>query len=193
MTHDRDHGGDVRLRRSLEEIAGELGLGLEEEPAPRRMVGVLVPAAHSTSDVDQTEPPDAAGEDDDAAIEQLITRWEQLEHHEVMEVAGDVTSDPYVAITPSGTQLVDRQALEEWVKSDHFRHHREKFAGARPSERQVSGFQVVYLGPAMASVTYRTEEEGTDGRVYVSSSAAIVRREQGGWRVAAFTKFAQVR
>lgn len=193
MTHDRDHGDDVRLRCSLEDLAGGLGLGLEEEPEPRRMVGVLVPAAHSTSDVDQTEPPDAAGENDDAAIEQLITRWEQLEHDEVMEVAGEVTSDPYVAITPGGTQLVDRAALEEWVESDHFEEHREKFAGANPSERQVSGFQIVYLGPAMASVTYRTEETGTDGRVYVSNSAAIVRREQGGWRVAAFTKFAEVR
>lgn len=186
-----DHQTESRIRRAVEDAAPELGLGLEEKAQGRKMVGLLVPAAHSTQDVDETEPPEAAGEDDDQAIADVVDRWEQIQHHEVTEVAADVTADPYAAIAPTWTRLIDSKTLRDWVRSDEFKKQKDTFTPAAGAHRDVSDLEVTYIGPSMACATYRSEEKGENG-VYLSQAAAILRREDGGWRIAAITKHAEV-
>lgn len=187
----RDQDNDARVRRIVENAAPELGLELEDEPRGRKMVGALIPAAHSTQDVNDAKQPASAGEDDDKAIADVIHRWEQIQHHEALESVREVTSDPYAAIAPTWTKLMDQKSLEEWVESDEFQEQKDKFAPSTGGEREVSNLEITYVGPSMASATYRSEEQGANG-VYLSQNAVILRKEDGGWRIAAITKHAQV-
>lgn len=187
-----DHDTESRIRRAVEDAAPELGLGLEEKAQGRKMVGALVPAAHSTQDVDSSEQPEPAGEDDDRAIADLIERWEQIQHHEVLEVAKDVTTDPYAAIAPTWTQLMDSESLKQWVQSDEFQQMKDKFKpAAGGARREVSDLDVTYIGPSMACATFRSEEQGANGS-YLSQNATILRKGDDGWRIAAITKHAHV-
>lgn len=186
-----DHETESRIRRAVEDAAPELGLTLEEEPEGRKMVGALFPAAHSTQDADDADQPEPAGEDDDRAIADLIDRWEQIQHHEVLEVAKDVTTDPYAAIAPTWTKLMDSESLKEWVQSDEFQEQKHKFEPSNGAHREVSDLEVTYIGPSMACATFRSEEQGANG-TYLSQNATILRKGDDGWRIAAITKHAQV-
>lgn len=187
----QDRATATQVRRAVEDAAPELGLDLEEEPKGRKMVGALVPAAHSTQDVDDSEQPDSAGEDDDQAIAHLIETWEQIQHHEALDAVPEVTSDPYAAIAPTWTQLMDSESLKEWIESDEFQERKDEFTPADGATREVSDLEITYVGPSMANATYRSEEQGVHG-VYLSQNAVILRKEEDGWRIAAITKHAQV-
>ena len=181
---------DAQVRRAVEDAAPELGLDLEEKPQGRRMVGALIPAAHSTQDVDHSVQPAAAGEDDDRLIARVIDRWEQIRYDQVTEVAQEIVSDPYVAIAPTWTRTIDTAALKEWAESAELQAASESFASSS-SRREVSNLELTYLGPYLACATYRSEEEGEEG-VYLAQTAAILRKETDGWRIAAITKHAEV-
>lgn len=179
------------VRQAVAEAASELGLPLEpEETGPPRMVGALVPAAHSTTDVDKTSMP-APAEDDEAAIREAVEKWENVEHHQVLQVAADVTTDPYVAVTPDGLQSIDSAALAKWVGSEKFARLKAKFAPAEERQIEITSFEVFYMGSRLATATYQTREVGANG-TYLTSSTAIVTKGDEGWRITVISKYAEV-
>lgn len=195
MDHDSRFRGTAPraddVRRAVAEAAPELGLTLESEDGTGpRMVGALVPAAHSTTDVDETSMPAAEG-DDDAAIREVVERWENVEHHQVLTVAADVTTDPYVAVTPDAIQTVDSAHLSRWVTSDEFAALKAKFAPAERRQVEITSFEIFYMGTRLATATYQTREQGAQG-VYLTSSTAIVAKGDDGWRITVVGKHAEV-
>lgn len=182
---------DARLRQALEDAAPDLGLELEEEQPKKLSVGALVPAAYATADTDQTSQPADAGADDDTAIGDLIRKWENTGHDEALQVTQEVTTDPYVAVTAQETQLIDSDGLQQWVDSDAFQDQAGSFERHESAERKVSDVSIEYVGPYLASCTYRVEEEGKSG-VYTANSAVIARKCESGWRIAVVTKHATI-
>lgn len=183
-----------QVRRAVEEAAPDLGFHLEgasSSAEETRMVGALVPAAHSTTDVDTTEVPETLDDGDESAIQDVITQWENVEHHQVLEVARDVTLDPYVAVTPDHIEMIDSDKLGEWVGSERFAELKAKFPAAEEREVEISNLQIFFMGGRMATATYQTREEGPKG-VYVTNTTAILIKKTEGWRIGVVTKFAEV-
>ena len=192
---------ELALQQAFEAAAEKFELKLEKGPSGAeepRMVGALAPAAHVTTDVDDSEMPIAA-ENDDKAIAEVIEKWETADVDRLLEVAKEVTHEPYVIIKPDHTVdgashtagVVDHKFFEEWVRSETFQELTSQFEPKNPREVEISGLDINYIGPRMASVVYKTRENGAKG-TYIANVAAFMVKENGGWLYIVMTRSAQV-
>jgi hypothetical protein len=202
MSHDQSSADrEIALQRAFDAAAEDLDLQLEKGPSGAeepRMVGALAPAAHVTTDVDDSQMP-VGIEDDDTAIANVVEKWETADKDKLLEVAKEVTHEPYVIIKPvheegdytHTAEIVDHEYFGEWVQSETFQELAAQFESKDPREVEISGLSITYLGSLTASVVYKTRENGTQGN-YVSNVAAFMVKEDGNWLYIAMTRSAQV-
>jgi hypothetical protein len=203
MSHDQSSvDREIALQNAFDDAAEELDLQLVKGPTGAeepRMVGALAPAAHVTTDVDDSDMPISI-EDDDAAIAAVIEKWETADKDQLLEAAKEVAHDPYVIIKPvpetdgsvsHTAQIVDHDYFGQWVKSDTFQELANQFEPKDPREVEISGLSINYLGSLTASVVYKSRENGAKG-TYVSNVAAFMVKEDGSWLYIAMTRSAQV-
>ena len=200
------------LRQAFAEAAKDLDLEFDrpasaaEEP---RMVGALAPAAHVTTDVDDAAMPKGDDHEDSLAIQEVIEKWETADVDKLVDVASQVANDPYVIIKPVqggsaaadgnahdcteySASVVDHVYFRGWVQSETFLALTSKFEPKDPRDVQISGINISFVGPTIASVVYQTKETGTQGVYNANVGAFMVKHSDGGWKYIAMTRTANV-
>ena len=178
MTRGSDPDRTER-QRAFEEMADELGLGLEHtsfEVGEHTDLGLLLgPAASPVTEfttVPTAEPP---GEDEDAAIEQVIRGWEALEPAHFGDQFGNFAIDPFVLIGTDGLGAVESGDGFEGRLADYPLHS--------PRQMEVTDIQVVHIGGSRAAATYTVDETYTDGTRIHSNAVAVLAKLGAGWRI----------
>lgn len=188
---DRSHG---RAERQVEfdAMAPELGLSPEPTSVHRmesRTVGafLLSPMGKGPEVLTagpKTAPAPASGDDD--AIRKTIVAWEKLHPEEVPARYREFTTDPFVGVGDF-MAFVDEERIKNFLSLDRYQKEMEPTLH-RPRQLEVSNVQITHLSSSKAAVTYRVEEERKGGEQAAWNTAAIMVKDDSGWKVAAIAK-----
>ena len=183
----------IHFQDRFEELAKDFPFNLAPDANDGRMVGaVLVPASHSGTDpTSDGVPQTLTASNDDDEIRSIVEAWETLHPDEIKDKWKEVATDPFIGLGPGWIKAVDDQFIADWQLSDEYRSVREKYLPHNPRRTEVSDVKIAYVGPSMASVTYRAEEETQDNRG-VGNGAALLMKTGAGWRIAAVARFDQL-
>lgn len=184
-----------KMRQAFAEAAENSGLPLEsDESLENRMVGIALPAAHSTVDVDQAaKPPKIDESSDGAEIEAVLNGFHSLTPAEY-ETNWEYTLDTYITVGPPpvGIQPMNRKTVQKWLQE-----RSAEFAAWKDREISLTNLKTVYLGDSLATATYFLTEKGQQGKIGAGNGAAmLVKESQGGtwsWKIAVISKYVDVK
>jgi hypothetical protein len=195
MAHSLSDPGR-KLQQEFAEAAVDLELDLVPagaHPAEEvRSIGIMAKRGAPNAIVQLDLAPAPVASDSNRAIQDLLTRWEQLMPEELETKFGDCTLDPYVAVG-EWVVSVDLQQIQHWRAGAA---HAQALAD-RPDwphrEIAVSHFHIVYAGAARAIATYHVRETyPKSSKVFSGNAGAILVHVAAGWRIASYTKAEQV-
>jgi hypothetical protein len=185
------------VQKAVDELVDQEVIQLvDEEAEPFRMIGVVfAPAAYSTGDTDQAEPPEPTDSDTEA-IRSLLDGFSRVKPEDAPDCFEDYCTNPYAVVDRSaGTVLMDENQLRQWkrhIGSPDFEAATDGFEPLEPRQVEMSKLQVNYVGDGIAVATFHEVETGQQGWQWVGNGGAVaVKRQSGGewvWRLAVITK-----
>jgi len=198
--NDRAATNDA-VQKAVDELVDSGAVEIvEEDPKPFRMIGVvLVPAAYSTSDTDEAEPPTAT-DADTAAVQTVLSSFSQIEPKDAPDRFTEFCTDPYFVVDrATGPQRMDEDELSAWAKhigSDEFNASLGGFESLDPRRIEMTRVEVSYVGTGTAIVTFHQVEQGQGGKRWVGNGAAIVLKQKSGddwaWKISVITKRGEI-
>ncbi len=174
--------------------AEDLGFKLESMADERnRPVGALILPFMARPIVSVERPTSAPqpGIGDEEAIKAVIQAWETAAPNaeSVLNTWDAYGSEPVIGLAPGFLAPIDRNVVLQAVESDKFKEQEQKHPFFNPRRVTIDGLSIVFAGPTLAHVSYRFEEEFTNGEVFASNSfAALMKNPKGQWKVTLFSK-----
>lgn len=140
--------------------------------------------SHHQIDCELMPSPPPVGAEDDAAITAVIHGYESLAPAELVENWEQYATHPFMVVTDGWVATIDQKVLRHWLRSDELQRILAEYPPFSPRHVQISDLQIVYLGKVRAVVTYRLQEEFTNGKVAAANgSASLFKLEGGLWRI----------
>lgn len=177
----------------------EAGIELEGAHPASRSIGILAfPGAPNP--VHKLELQDAetnlklpGGESSqDAAIADLVTRWENLKPQEMLERFREFALDPYIAVGEWMVKI-NEETIQSWLKGDRLTAALRKRPHLDSRRLEVQQLRIVYIGRNKACATYHLVETYTDNPMTFSGNGAVFLVHMAeGWKIAAYTKASEV-
>jgi hypothetical protein len=192
MSEERKESGRERaerLQRDFEEAAGELDLRLEPAGSGEpRCIGIaFMAAADIPFDIDDSPEPDSHR--DDQAIERLILGHESLTPERYHQGAWrELLTDPHLVVAKEGLIQTHQTVIDDFLASQRFTDFQASYPWKEPRDVQIKNLHITYLGPQLASATYRVIETSANGKVIGGNVTTLVARLESGWRGAVITK-----
>jgi hypothetical protein len=185
-----------KLQQDFAEAAVDLELDLVPagaHPAEEvRSIGIMAKRGAPNAIVQLDLAPAPVAGDSDQAIQDLLTRWEQLLPEELEANFGDCTLDPYVAVG-EWVVSVDLEQIQHWRAGEAHTQALAQRPALDQRKIELSYFHIVYAGTARAIVTYHVQESYPEStQVFSGNAGAILVHVAAGWRIASYTKAEQV-
>jgi len=168
----------------------DIPLTLEETKLPDEVCAVGIAfATFSPQLAVETADPEAVDAGDDAAIEDIIARFEAMDPETFIRDWKSYAAEPYVGVGNHWVGLIDEANVKHWFESDNLARARVSFPPFSPRKITVSKVSIVHLEPTRAVVTYHVEEEYRNGRVTAGNTCSIVMKTaRAGWKIVVNTK-----
>lgn len=180
---------EVRVPNEPVDFA-DASLTLEEDSFPDEVCAVGIAfAAFSPQLTVEPAVPEAVDQEDDVAIEDLITRFESMDPETFIREWKLYAAEPYVGVGNHWVGVIDEANVRHWFESENLARAQEIFPPFSPRKITVSNVTIVYLEPTRAAVTYHVEEEYRNGRVTAGNTCSIVMKTaREGWKIVVNTK-----
>jgi hypothetical protein len=179
---------DHEQQRAFEKTADGLGFTTRHtsfEVGEHTDIGLLLgPLASPVVEFDDGASPVAAGPDDDAAIEALITSWEHAGPDELKTNMSAYATEHMLLILSDAIGKVSDDAFEG---DDDLLAHMDSYPLHSPRQVTITNLSIVHIGGSRAAVTYTFDEQFTDGTSIHSNAVAIAVKLGVGWRLALAT------
>lgn len=185
-----------RLQAAFDAQAGDLDLRLTEAAAADpRCIGVAFMFAPMVPYEIDAAPralaaEDAAAAPDDAEITAILLAHERLTPEEYRRGAWrDHLHEPHITAAREGLIKVDQGVIDEWLASPRFTDFQAKYPWKEERDVELHNVVITYLGPHMASASYRVVERLANGAMIGGNATTILSRLAGcGWRGVVITK-----
>jgi len=189
--NEADRERAERLQQAFDERAGELDLRLEAAATvDPRCIGVAFMATPMVPyDIDAA-PGVLDAQPDDERIRELLLAHESLtpEHYRQGKWR-DHLHEPHITAAREGLIHVDQGVIDEWLASPRFTDFQAKYPWKEVRDVELENVQITYLGPHMASASYRVVERLANGAMIGGNATTILSRLAGcGWRGVVITK-----
>jgi hypothetical protein len=180
-----------RLQAAFDERAGGLDLRLEPAAAadPRCIGVAFVFAPMVAYEIDPSPSALDAGSDDER-IRKLLLAHESLTPEQYRQGGWrDHLHEPHITAAREGLINVDQAVIDEWLASSRFTDFQAKYPWKEVRDVELHNVQITYLGPHMASASYRVVEKLANGGMIGGNATTILSRLAGcGWRGVVITK-----
>jgi hypothetical protein len=180
-----------RLQQAFDAVAGGLDLQLEPAGSDPRCIGIAFMATASIPY--ETDPASTPDPNEDGEIEQLVLGQESLTQKQYSDGGWkSYLFDPHMVVAKEGLIKTDQAVINGWLASQRFIDFQKEYPWKDPREVQITGLAITYLGPQLASATYRVTETLADGTMIAGNATTLFARlETIGWRGVVITKGAR--
>jgi hypothetical protein len=186
-----EHGSAEALQAAFEAQAGDLGLQLTEAAAADpRSIGVAFMFTPMVPYEIDAAPGVLDAQPDDERIRKLLLAHESLTPEHYREGRWrDHLHEPHITAASEGLIHVDQAVIDEWLASPRFTDFQAKYPWKEVRDVELENVQITYLGPHMASASYRVVERLANGAMIGGNATTILSRLAGrGWRGVVITK-----
>jgi hypothetical protein len=179
------------LQAAFDERAHELDLRLEPAAAadPRSIGVAFVFTPMVAYDIDPAPNAHDAGSDDQK-IREILLAHESLTPEQYRQGGWrEHLHEPHNTAAREGLIKVDQGVIDEWLASSRFTDFQAQYPWKKVRDVELQNVQITYLGPHMASASYRVVEKLANGGMIGGNATTVLSRLAGcGWRGVVITK-----
>ena len=186
---ERERAG--ALQAAFDAQAGELGLELDAAAAvDPRSIGVAFMFTPMVAYETDPSPAVLDAGSDDERIRKILLGHDSLTPGQYRQ--GDWREhlhDPHITAAREGLIQVDQGVIDEWLESPRFTDFQAQYPWKEVRDVELHDVVITYLGPHMASASYRVVERLANGAMIGGNATTILSRLAGcGWRGVVITK-----